>query len=116
MFTSITDPTGLGYPFEKIRHAISHRDKSHLHAATSLGLNIVVKTYETFRQELDAAGALGNWEYDLDTYEHAITVLQDYFTANTRGLTERDARIYYHYLETEHEQFCQIAQEHGRAH
>lgn len=41
----------------------------------------------------------------------ASGVLRGYLTGNPRGLTERDARIYYHYLETEHEQFCAIAQE-----
>jgi hypothetical protein len=31
--------------------------------------------YDAVRQELDAAGELGNWEYDLDTYIHCIAVL-----------------------------------------
>ncbi|WP_324289773.1 hypothetical protein [Escherichia coli] len=67
--------------------------------------------YEQFRQELDAAGELGNWEYDLDTYNHCIAVLQRYFTGNPSGLTERDARIYSHYLQTEHKRFVKLAEE-----
>lgn len=85
MFASITGKEGFGYQFEKIRNAVAHRNESSVHAATQLGLA---------------------------TYRHAIEVLRGYFTGNPRGLTERgDARIYYHYLETEHEQFCAIAQE-----
>lgn len=64
-----------------------------------------------FRRELDAAGELGNWEYDLDTYNHCIAVLQRYFTGNPSGLTERDARIYSHYLQTEHKGFVKLAEE-----
>ena len=62
-------------------------------------------------QELDAAGELGDWEYDLDTYSHCITVLKRYFTGNSSGLTERDARIYSHYLQTEHKGFVKLAEE-----
>ena len=46
----------------------------------------------------------GNWEY-LDTYNHCIAVLQRYFTG-IHPLTERDARIYSHYLQTEHKRLC----------
>ncbi|MBL7314697.1 hypothetical protein INQ24_26085, partial [Escherichia coli] len=52
-----------------------------------------------------------NWEYDLDTYNHCIAVLQRYFTGNPSGLTERDARIYSHYLQTEHKGFVKLAEE-----
>ncbi|HBW1554668.1 TPA: hypothetical protein MEH70_005548 [Klebsiella pneumoniae] len=79
--------------------------------APSLGLGILLRKYEQFRQELDAAGELGNWEYDLDTYNHCIAVLQRYFTGNPSGLTERDARIYSHYLQTEHKRFVKLAEE-----
>ncbi len=65
----------------------------------------------SFAEELDAAGELGNWEYDLDTYNHCIAVLQRYFTGNPSGLTERDARIYSHYLQTEHKRFVKLAEE-----
>lgn len=67
--------------------------------------------FRQFRRELDAAGELGNWEYDLDTYNHCIAVLQRYFTGNPSGLTERDARIYSHYLQTEHKGFVKLAEE-----
>ncbi len=78
---------------------------------TELGLGILLRKYEQFRRELDAAGELGNWEYDLDTYNHCIAVLQRYFTGNPSGLTERDARIYSHYLQTEHKGFVKLAEE-----
>lgn len=111
MFASITGKEGFGYQFEKIRNAVAHRNESNVHAATQLGLDILEQKYADFGQELDAAGELADWAYDLGTYRHAIEVLRGYFTGNPRGLTERDARIYYHYLEAEHEQFCAIAQE-----
>jgi hypothetical protein len=111
LFASITEKEGFGYQFEKIRNAVAVLNESNVHAATQLGLDILEQKYGEFEQELDAAGELADWAYDLTTYRHAIEVLRGYFTGNRRGLTERDARIYYHYLETEHEQFCAIAQE-----
>ncbi|HBE2345949.1 TPA: hypothetical protein KL306_005633, partial [Escherichia coli] len=45
------------------------------------------------------------------TYNHCIAVLQRYFTGNPSGLTERDARIYSHYLQTEHKRFVKLAEE-----
>jgi hypothetical protein len=38
-------------------------------------------------------------------------VLKRYFTGNSSGLTERDARIYSHYLQTEHKGFVKLAEE-----
>lgn len=120
MFASITGKEGFGYQFEKIRNAIADPSQGNIHAATRLGLDTLARQYASFEQELDAAGELADWAYDLATYRHAIDTLQGFFSGNPRGLGERDARIYYHYLETEHEQFCQIAediaQEHSRAH
>ncbi|HEI6857231.1 TPA: hypothetical protein SK272_004234 [Yersinia enterocolitica] len=120
MFASITGKEGFGYQFEKIRNAIADPSQGNIHAATRLGLDTLARQYASFEQELDAAGELADWAYDLATYQHAIDTLQGFFSGNPRGLSERDARIYYHYLETEHEQFChiaeEIAQEHGGAH
>ena len=96
MFTAFNERNDFSYAFEKIRNAISAPGENNLYAATELGLGILLRKYEQFRQELDAAGELGNWEYDLDTYNHCIAVLQRYFTGNPSGLTERDARIYSH--------------------
>lgn len=89
----------------------SESPENNVYAATELGLGILLRKYEQFRRELDAAGELGNWEYDLDTYNHCIAVLQRYFTGNPSGLTERDARIYSHYLQTEHKGFVKLAEE-----
>ncbi|WGE31091.1 hypothetical protein PHA77_19105 (plasmid) [Edwardsiella tarda] len=111
MFESISDPTGFGYPFEKIRHAISVRDENNLYAATVLGLDILLARYAAFADELTAVGEIGTWAFELETYDRAIHVLQDYFGDNARDLTEHDAWIYYQYLESEHERFCQIAEE-----
>lgn len=120
MFASITGKEGFGYQFEKIRNAIADQSQGNIHAATRLGLDILARQYASFEQELEAAGELDDRSYDLATYRHAIDILQGFFSGNPRGLSERDARIYYHYLATEHEQFChiaeEIAQEHGRAH
>lgn len=99
------------YAFEKIRNAISAPGENNVYAATELGLGILLRKYEQFRRELDVAGELGNWEYDLDTYNHCIAVLQRYFTGNPSGLTERDARIYSQYLQTEHKGFVKLAEE-----
>lgn len=111
MFTAFNERNDFSYAFEKIRNAISAPGENNLYAATELGLGILLRKYEQFRQELDAAGELGNWEYDLDTYNHCIAVLQRYFTGNPSGLTERDARIYSHYLQTEHKRFVKLADE-----
>ncbi|MFO9820539.1 hypothetical protein ACJHX1_23855 [Escherichia sp. WS401] len=93
MFTAFNERNDFSYAFEKIRNAISAPGENNVYAATELGLGILLRKYEQFRRELDAAGELGNWEYDLDTYNHCIAVLQRYFTGNPSGLTERDARI-----------------------
>ena len=111
MFTAFNERNDFSYAFEKIRNAISSPGESNTYAATNLGLDILVRKYELFRKELDAAGELGDWEYDLDTYSHCITVLKRYFTGNSSGLTERDARIYSHYLQTEHKGFVKLAKE-----
>lgn len=111
MFESLNNRNDFSYAFEKIRNAISSPSESNLHAATVLGLNILTRKYEQFRQELDSAGELGDWEYDLDTYNHCIASLQRYFTGNPSGMTERDARIYSHYLQSEHEGFIKLAEE-----
>ncbi|EIB9633068.1 hypothetical protein K9U58_004745 [Escherichia coli] len=111
MFTALNDKNTFGYPFEKIRNAIAVPSEKNGDAATSSGLEVLSRRYDAFRQELDAAGELGNWEYDLDTYNHCIAVLQRYFTGNPSGLTERDARIYSHYLQTEHKGFVKLAEE-----
>ncbi len=111
MFESLNNRNDFSYAFEKIRNAISSPSESNLHAATVLGLNILTLKYEQFRQELDSAGELGDWEYDLDTYNHCIASLQRYFTGNPSGMTERDARIYSHYLQSEHEGFIKLAEE-----
>ena len=96
MFTALNNKNTFGYPFEKIRNAIAVPSEKNVDAATSFGLEVLSRRYDAFHQELDAAGELGNWEYDLDTYIHCIAVLQRYFTGNPSGLTERDARIYSH--------------------
>lgn len=111
MFTAFSDKNVFSYAFEKIRNAISSPGESNNHAATKLGLNILHKQYELFRQELDAAGELGNWAYDLDTYFHCIASLQRYFSDNSSGMKERDARIYSQYLENEHKGFLELAEE-----
>lgn len=111
MFTAFNERNDFSYAFEKIRNAISSPGESNTYAALNLGLGILERKYELFRKELDEAGELGGWEYDLDTYSHCISVLQHYFTGNPSGLTERDARIYSHYLQTEHKGFVKLADE-----
>lgn len=111
MFTAFNNRNDFSYAFEKIRNAISSPGENNFHAATDLGLKILQKKYELFRQELDASGELGDWEYDLDTYFHCIASLQHYFTGNPSGMTERDARIYSHYLQSEHKGFVKLAEE-----
>jgi len=110
MLASITGKEGLGVEFEHVRNAIAELSEGNCHAAIRLGLDSLAQKYGEFSQALDAVGELSDWADDLATYRHGIEALRDYFTGNPRGLTERDARIYYHYLETEHEQFCQIAE------
>lgn len=111
MFNSMKARDDFSYAFEKIRNAISSPGENNLYAATRLGLDILNKKSAQFRQELRDAHELGDNEYDLDTYEHAIGVLQRYFEGNPGGLTEHDARIYSQYLQTEHEGFVRLADE-----
>jgi hypothetical protein len=111
MFTALNDKNNCSYQFEKIRNAIAVPSEKNIDAATSCGLEVIAQKYDAFRQELDAAGELGARAYDLDTYSHCITILQRYFTGNPSGLTERDARIYSHYLQTEHKGFLKLAEE-----
>ena len=111
MFTAFNERNDFSYAFEKIRNAISSPGENNNYAATNLGLGILERKYELFRKELDDAGELCDWEYDLDTYCHCIAVLQHYFTGNQSGLTERDARIYSCYLQTEHKEFVKLAEE-----
>lgn len=111
MFTAFNDRNDFSYAFEKIRNAISAPGESNTYAAINLGLGILERKYDQFRNELNVAGELGDWEYDLDTYNHCITVLQRYFSGNPSGLTERDARIYSHYLQAEHKGFVKLAEE-----
>ncbi|WP_321147144.1 hypothetical protein [Salmonella enterica] len=91
MFTAFNERNDFSYAFEKIRNAISAPGENNVYAATELGLGILLRKYEQFRRELDVAGELGNWEYDLDTYNHCIAVLQRYFTGNPSGLTAYSA-------------------------
>ncbi|AMQ54574.1 MULTISPECIES: hypothetical protein [Escherichia] len=111
MFTDQNDKNNCRYQFEKIRNAIAVPSEKNIDAATSCGLEVIAQKYDAFRQELNAAGELGDRAYDLDTYSHCITVLQRYFSGNPSGLTERDARIYCHYLQTEHKRFVRLAEE-----
>ncbi len=62
MFTAFNERNDFSYAFEKIRNAISSPGESNTYAATNLGLDILVRKYELFRKELDAAGELGDWE------------------------------------------------------
>ncbi|PQK94694.1 hypothetical protein CG435_23375 [Pantoea ananatis] len=111
MFESMKRSDDFGYAFEKIRNAILSPGENNLYAATHLGLNIISKKSAQFRQELRDAGELGDNEYDLDTYGHAIGVLQRWFEGNPDGLTERDARIYSQYLQMAHQGFVALADE-----
>jgi len=111
MFESMKQRDDFGYTFEKIRNAISSPGENNLYAATRLGLDVLSRKYNQFRQELRDAGESGDHEYDLDTYEHAIGVLQRYFEGNPGGLTERDARVYSQYLQTAHQGFEVLAKE-----
>lgn len=111
MFTAFNERNEFSYAFEKIRNAISAPDESSIYAATNLGLNMLSRKYELFRHELDNAGELGDWEYDLDTYSHCIESLQKFFKGNPTDMSERDARIYSHYLQSEHKRFVKISEE-----
>jgi hypothetical protein len=73
MFTALNDKNISVMRLKKIRNAIAVPGEKR-YAATSSGLEVLAG-YDAFRQELDAAGELGNWEYDLDTYIHCIAVL-----------------------------------------
>ncbi|ARJ44421.1 hypothetical protein B1H58_20610 (plasmid) [Pantoea alhagi] len=111
MYESMNRRDDFSYAFEKIRNAVASSAKRDAEFANDMALKILREKYAQFRQELNDAGELGDHEYDLDTFEHAMDVLQRYFDGNPGGLTERDARIYSHYLQTEHQGFSELAKE-----
>ncbi|WP_157757883.1 hypothetical protein [Edwardsiella tarda] len=53
-------------------------------------LDILLARYAAFADELTAVGEIGTWAFELETYDRAIRVLQDYFGDNARDLTEHD--------------------------
>jgi len=111
MFRAFNEKNDFSYAFEKISNAIASSEKRGADFAKHTALEILRSKYALFRQELSDAGELGNHEYDLDTYDHCINVLHQYFDSNPGGLTERDARVYSQYLQTEHDGFAQLAEE-----
>lgn len=50
MFTAFNERNDFSYAFEKIRNAISAPGENNLYAATELGLGILLRKYEQFRQ------------------------------------------------------------------
>ncbi|ADU72150.1 hypothetical protein [Pantoea sp. At-9b] len=111
MFESLFNRNDFRYAFEKISAAVADPSADNVHAATHLGLNILSAKFGTFRQELDVAGAIGEWRDDLDTYEHCLGVLERYLTGNPDGLNGRDARIYCRYLRCEYVEFTELARD-----
>ncbi|MGK3126451.1 hypothetical protein ACCY16_20275 [Candidatus Pantoea formicae] len=111
MFDSLFNRNDFSYAFEKISNAIVDPNDMNVHAATNLGLNIIRVKFATFRQELGAAGVLEEWRYDLDTYDHCISVLSRYLSGNPDGLTGRDARIYCRFLRCEYVEFTELARD-----
>lgn len=66
----------------------------------------------TFESELSNRGELTEYtSYDLNEYKHAISILKDYLSSNSKGLGESDARIYLFYLREQHQHFVKIAEE-----
>lgn len=110
MFDSVSREE-FGYAFEKIRNAVASGEARDAEFAKDTALEFLKVQYGRFRRELQYAGEYGDHEYDLDTLEHAIAVLQRWFDGNPDGLTERDARIYSEYLQTAHQGFVQLARE-----
>lgn len=111
MFQSFFNRSDFRCAFEKISAAVADPSADNIHAATHLGLNVLSAKFSTFRHELDAAGAIGEWRDDLDTCEHCLGVLERYLTGNPDGLTGRDARIYCRYLRCEYVEFTELARD-----
>lgn len=111
MFESMKARDDFSYALEKIRNAIASSEKRDTEFANETALKILSNKYALFRQELSDAGELSDYEYDLDTFDHSIKVLKQYFGGKAAGMTERDARVYSQYLQTEHQRFVQLAGE-----
>ncbi|HGJ5865681.1 MAG TPA: hypothetical protein ACHBZ9_10565 [Arsenophonus nasoniae] len=110
MFEFINNSDFFNYAFEKIFIAIGSNGQGQVYAATSIGLKNIRNKYKEFRAELDEKGYLDEWiKYDLDTYDHAISALMEYFLSNPSNLTKRDAIIYASYLRANHQGFYQLA-------
>jgi|GEM_PF-3124579 len=110
MFDSILTESS-SCQLERIRNAISNKSESSVYAAMDLGLSILKDRIDRFRSDLDAIGKLGDWESELVTYNRAIEVMEGYYSGNSKGLTEYDARIYYGHLDRQLQHFSGIASE-----
>ncbi len=86
------------------------RRENNLYAATELGLGILLRKYEQFRQNWMRPVS---WETGNMISIPTITVLRccNVTSPAIHRLTERDARIYSHYLQTEHKRFVKLAEE-----
>jgi hypothetical protein len=72
MFTAFNERNDFSYAFEKIRNAISSPVSNNMLLQISAS-DILVRM--NCSAGTGCGNELGDWEYDLDTYSHCITVL-----------------------------------------
>lgn len=101
----------MGYTFSKVAEGIHSPQGGSVTFALSM-LNSIQKSYEKFEASLLKRGELSEYiKYDLDEYNHALSKLEDYLNANDSKMTNKDANIYYFYINERHNYFKEIAKE-----
>ena len=73
-------------------------------------LKIIEGKYSEFEAGMKERGGLTDF-YELEDYKRAISVLKEYFAGEKVAMKEEDARIYYFYLEKQHEYFKEMVEE-----
>jgi hypothetical protein len=100
-----------GYLFEKVSQGIHSPTFSNSSFGLSM-LGSIEDMYAKFEAALLERRELTEYtQYDLNEYNHAISVLRDYLSGNPKGLSESDARVYLFYLREQHKHFVKIAEE-----
>lgn len=103
--------SGMRYSFEKIAEAIYAPNERNNSFGLSM-LKAVIDVYSTFEAELKSRGDISSYtQNDLDEYSHALSTLRAYLEDEETHLSEKDAAIYYHYIQTQNDHFVKLAKE-----
>ena len=109
MFESLKKRDDFNHLFKAVEVAIVSSEMKDAELAKNIALEILKSKHRQFRHELNNEDDAGTYEEKLNSFEHAMDVLQRYFDGNPGGLTQDEARVYSQYLQNEHATFMQLA-------